>query len=74
MRCAPVSCTDGWAEVTGLNISDAQRWFRERLQYETLGWQDWASSGNQLMYMLNRNSNAHHHEMPLGSSRSRDTV
>ena len=55
--------SDGWAVVTDLDVGGAQRWYGEVLQKELLGWQPWGSSGNQLMYLLNRDTNVHYNEM-----------
>ena len=46
--------SDGWAVAERLRVSAAQRWYRDTLQHETLGWKDWGESGNSLIYLLKR--------------------
>ena len=45
--------SDGWAVAEGIQVSEAQRWYRA--QKTNLRWEEW-KNGNRLVYLLNRTS------------------
>ncbi|KAL1526880.1 hypothetical protein AB1Y20_015571 [Prymnesium parvum] len=48
--------SDGWAVMEGVEVRGAQQWYRSK--QASLLWEDW-KNGNQLVYLLNRESAYH---------------
>jgi hypothetical protein len=52
--------SDGWAVVEGLCVSESQVWFRDVLQHQTLGWNEWSDSGTYLVRNARPNPQTSH--------------
>ena len=52
-RSSEFDGSDGWAVAEGIQVSEAQRWYRTHKT--NLRWEEW-KNGNRLVYLLNRTS------------------